>query len=133
MYKNFCEIKAHKMRLWSKEVVPKKHFLPVGYCVYSTGTVFFRVLYFFVPQKWLRSTIVQWLLYFSEEHLQPWIVYIQCIWQISLFKAYCYFKGTLATIYLKVSVIIERSLLCDDINSRHSLFSIVVSLFHGKT
>ena len=34
-----------------------------------------------------------------EQHLQPWIVYIQCIWQIFLFKAYCNFKVELAVIH----------------------------------
>ena len=31
----------------------------------------------------------------------------QCIWQMFLFKAYCYFKGTLAVTHLSVTVIIS--------------------------
>ena len=37
-----------------------------------------------------------------EQHLQPWIVYIKCIWQIFLFKAYCSFKVELAAPYIPV-------------------------------
>ena len=55
---------------------------------------------FFISQKQLRPTIPQWIRYFLEEHLQPWFVYIKCIWQIFLFKAYFYFKWTLAVIHL---------------------------------
>ena len=49
--------------------------------------------------------------FISEQHLQPWIVYIQCIWQIFLFKRYCYFKGTLAVIRLSGIVIISGGYL----------------------
>ena len=44
-----------------------------------------------------------------EEHLQSCIMHIQCIWQIFLFKAYCYFKGALAAILLGDTVIIIAS------------------------
>ena len=53
------------------------------------------------------SSIPQWIPYFLEEHLQWWIAYIQCIWQIFLFKAFCYFKGVLAAIHLSGTVIIS--------------------------
>ena len=53
----------------------------------------------------MRSFIPQWIRYFLEEQLQPWFEYIQCIWQIFLFKAYCYFKGTLTAIHLRGTVI----------------------------
>ena len=33
-------------------------------------------------------------------------LYLQCIWQVFLFKAYCNFKGTLAAIHLSCTVII---------------------------
>ena len=48
---------------------------------------------------------------FLVEHLQPWIAYIQCIWQIFLFKKYCYFKGALASIHLSATIIISGGLL----------------------
>ena len=47
------------------------------------------------------------MLYFLEDHLKQWIAYIQCIWQIFLFNAYCYFKVALAAIYLRGTVIIS--------------------------
>ena len=46
-----------------------------------------------------------------EEHLQPCIVYIQCIWQTFLSKAYCYFKGALAVMYLSGTIIIPGGCL----------------------
>ena len=48
---------------------------------------------------------------FLKEHLQTRIVYIQCIRQIPLFKAYSYFKGGLEAIHLSGIIIISGKLL----------------------
>ena len=45
----------------------------------------------------------------SSRDMQPWIAYIQCIWQIFLHEAYCYFTRALAAIYLSGTVIISGS------------------------
>ena len=47
----------------------------------------------------------------SSMDMQQWIAYIQCIWQIFLRKAYCYFTGALAAIYLSGTVIISEGQL----------------------
>ena len=49
-----------------------------------------------------------------KEHPQPWTLYLQCIWQIFLFKPYCNFKGALASIYLSgtCSDLVFSSVLC---------------------
>ena len=75
-----------------------------------------------------------------EEHLQPCIVYIQCIWQTFPSKAYCYFKGALAVMYLSGTIIIPwgclqwSSFLKDIVflwnkHLQSSLFSKVLSQF----
>ena len=45
--------------------------------------------------------------FISEQHLQPWITYLQWIWQIFLFKVYRNFKGALAAIRLSGTIIIS--------------------------
>ena len=65
--------------------------------------------------------------YISEQHLQPWIAYLQCIWQIFLFKAYCNFKGAPAAIHVSGTVIIQDA-MCINL-----AFSRVLSFFEIST
>ena len=106
MHKNFSEIATHEKRLCSKAVVLKNTFFPWALLCLVAGNSFFRVQCFFMLQTYLRPFIRQWILYFLQEHLQPWIAYIQCIWQIFLFKACCYFIRALSTIQLSGTIII---------------------------
>ena len=75
-----------------------------------------------------------------EEHLQPWIVYIQRTWQVFMFKLYCNFKGALAAMYLSGTVIISEchlqwsSIIKGTVflwkkHLQSSLFSKILSLF----
>ena len=76
-------------------LIAGKSFFFSEYSVFKLVS-YFSVSVFFIPK---------WVWRFLEEHLQPLSVYIQCVWQIFLFKAYCYFKGALAAIFLSDTVI----------------------------
>ena len=52
---------------------------------------------------------IDYTVFILEQHLQPWIVYTQCIWQIFLLKAYCNFKGAHAAIHLSGAAILSGS------------------------
>ena len=78
--------------------------------------------------------LVQWILYFV------WIFFtafslaamnylhmIQCIWQIFLLKACCYFKGELAAIYLSGNIIISGG------TYNEMVFSRVLCFFETRT
>ena len=98
---------AHKKRLRSKVVAPKRIFFPRRFLCLIAGNSFFRVQCFFISRKYLWPSIPQRIWYFLKEHLQPWIWYMKCIWQIFLFQTYCNFKGALTAIYLSGAVIIS--------------------------
>ena len=87
------------------------------------GTVFLYFTKLVAAIHCLMNTV-----FISEQHLQPWIVYIQCIWQIFLFKAYCNLKGTLAAIHLNGTIIISGEHF-----RRPLLFSRVLSFFEITT
>ena len=78
MYENVSEIAAHKKRLWSKVVV------------------FFQSSVSFCFRKVVEASILQWIRYFLEEHLQSWIAFIQC-------------KGALAAIHLSSNAIFQKT------------------------
>ena len=72
--------------------------------------------------------------------LQPWIEYIQCIWQIFLLKACCNFKGVLSAIYssgtviftgghLQWSTILKGTVFLWNKHLQSSLFSKILSQF----
>ena len=84
-----------------------KTFFSMYVSVPSKGTVFFRVQCFFYFKKVISVILPQLILYFSEEHLEPWIGYIQCVWQIFKSKAYYYFNGALAALHLRGNVIVS--------------------------
>ena len=78
MFKYPSERAAHKKRLRSKTVIPKKISLMVT--AFSRREQFFSgKKSFFISQKQLRPSIPRWIGVFFKEHLQPGIVCIQCI------------------------------------------------------
>ena len=87
MYKNLSEMAAHEKGLWSEVVIPKKHFFYVVYYVKSRREQFFFQSIVFLHFKKVVAAIHPLMdtIFILEEHLQPWINYIQCIWQIFLF------------------------------------------------
>ena len=110
MYKNLGEIAAHKKTLWSKAVVPKNLFCLVGYygyCVQGiyffpcrllcSGNIFFSEysVSLFHESSCGHPFLIEWIRYFSGEHLQPWIAYIQFIWQQSFYQGPCIYLTTL--------------------------------------
>ena len=106
MYKNHSEMAAHKKGLRSEVVVPKKHFFLCSLLCLIAGKSFFQNIVFLYFTK--VATAIHSLMdtvFIIEEHLQPWINYIQCIWQMFLFKAYCNLKRALTAIYLNGTVI----------------------------
>ena len=86
MYKNLSEMAAHEKGLWSGVVAPKIIFPCILLCLIA-GNSFFQstvFLYFLKVVATFRSLMDA--VFILEEQLQPWIVYIQCIWQLFLFK-----------------------------------------------
>ena len=107
MYKNLNEMAAHEKGLWPEVVVPKIFFLCILLCL-NAGNSFFQstvFLYFTEVAAVIHSLMDT--VFILEEDLQSWIVHIQCIWQIFLFKEYWNLKGALAAIYLKCAVIVS--------------------------
>ena len=78
---------AHKNGLWSKEVVPKETFFFLQFTVPNSREQFFQSTvfrYFTKVDLAIHSSMDA--VFILEEHLHPWILYIQCIWQVFLFK-----------------------------------------------
>ena len=65
--------------------------------------------------------------FISEQYLQPWIVYRQCIWQIFLCKACRNFKGAHAAMHLSGPSLFQEP-TCRDL-----VFSRVLSFFEIST
>ena len=66
---------------------------------------FFRSTVFLYFTKEVAPNIPQWIRYILEEHLQPYIAYIPCIWQISLFKASWFFRSSHPMVFLGKDVL----------------------------
>ena len=86
MYKNLGEIVAYEKRLWFKLVVPKKTFFPCRFFCLIAGNSFFQSSVFLYLTEVVAAIHSSMDTVFSEDHLQPWIAYVQCIWQIFPFK-----------------------------------------------
>ena len=88
MYKNLSEIVAYEKRLWFKVVVPKKKktFFPYRFLCLIAGNSFIQSSVFLYLTEVVAAIYSSMDTVFSEDHLQPWIAYIQCIWQIFPFK-----------------------------------------------
>ena len=86
------------------------------------GRVFLYFTKLVVAILFLMDTVL-----ISKQHLQPWIEYLQCIWQIFLFKAYCNFKWAPAAIHVSGTVIIQDA-MCINL-----VFSRVLSFFEIST
>ena len=115
MYKSLREIIVHKKKLRSKVVLPKKSTSSLQVTMFNHRVPFFSE---YSVSLFHKSSCCHLFLngygmdtVFLEEHLQPWITYIQCIWQKFLFKSYCYFKGALAAIGLSGTVIFSGDYL----------------------
>ena len=81
MYKNLSEIEALKKGLWSNLVVSKKRFFLCSLRGLITGNSFFQSTEF----RYFTKVVVaihasMSTVFILEEHLQPRIAYIQCIW-----------------------------------------------------
>ena len=84
--------------MWSKAVVPKNHFFLVGYYGYCVQGIYFFSEYsvsLFHESNCGHPFFIEWIRYFSGEHLQPWIAYIQFIWQRSFCQGPCIYLITL--------------------------------------
>ena len=125
MYKNFIEMTVHKKGLWFEVVVPKKHFFVSLMCLIAGNSFFQSIVFLYFTKIVTAIHFLMDTVFIIEEHLQPWINYIQCIWQISLFKAYYYFERALAVIYLNSTVIISGGHLL-----RSSIFKCTVFLWN---
>ena len=74
MHKNLSEIAAHKKRLRSEVVVPKKIVLSLSVTVFSRREQLlseYSVSLFHERSCGHPPSIPQWIWYFLEEHLQP--------------------------------------------------------------
>ena len=107
MYKNLSEMAAHKKGLWSEVVVPKNIFFYSFMCLIAGNSFFQSTVFPYFTKVVTAIHSLMDTVFIIEERLQPWINYIQRIWQILLFKAYYYFKRVLAAIYLNGTVIIS--------------------------
>ena len=103
---------VHKTRFWYKGVLLKKSMSSLQVSMFNR-----REQFFFQSTVFLYFTkLIDAIHFFNgfgmdtvflKEHLQPGVTHIQCIWQIFLFKSYCYFKGALAAIHLSGTIIIS--------------------------
>ena len=107
MYKNLNEMAAHKKGLWPEVVVPKIFFLCILLCLNAGNSFFQSTVFLYFTEVVVVIHAVMDTVFILEKHLQSWIVYIQCTWQIFLFKKYWNLKGALAAIYLKSAVIVS--------------------------
>ena len=85
----------------------KKVFFYVLQCSIEGHSFFSECSAFFYFKKVAAVILPQLIPYFWEEHLEPWIGYIQCVWQIFKSKAYYYFNGALAALHLRGNVIVS--------------------------
>ena len=76
-----------KKGLWSEVVVPKKNIFFCSLLCLIVGNSFFQSTVFcYFTKVDLAIHHSMDAVFILEEHLHPWIMYIQCIWQIFLFK-----------------------------------------------
>ena len=87
IYNNLSEISAHKKRLWSTVVVPKKPFYPCRLLCLIVGNSFFQSTVFLYFKKVVAAILSSADTVFFRRALARMNIVLQCTWRISLFRA----------------------------------------------
>ena len=129
---NRCSKILEKWQLIKKDCDPKELFLKTFFpcsllCLIARNGFLQNTVFLFLTKVFEAIHSLMDTAFTLEEHLQPWIVYIQCIWQIFLFKVYLSDTVIISGGHLQWSSIFKGTVFLWNKHLQSSLFLKILS------